>query len=214
MPAAPQAGTGSAATPPTGPIQPAALTLWGSIEFGVNGQDVSGHRRPTSAWHDRVREVCLRVLRVAAARPPRGRDSNLSAVTAPGALLKRLVSCQWGRAICRSRRTGRSRIKGVVARDLSHVADAPQRLFRSRFPEPDGGASSPSCLNGRDVADLPVQIRPAYDVNRRHRDDDRSDDWKWPVRCSTNWIGRRLDFRYVIFADRAYWPRSGRRAGA
>lgn len=208
------APAGDVPAPPTGPpsgvpipgagVPAPALTLWASAELDVDGQDVSGltlRLQPGMTVSGRfVYDSTVPPL----PDPSRTRFS-LEAVTTPGAPAQTASFLAIGASSMQLEKDGTFSVKGV--------APGPYRMVVSPIGpvlEPMPGVRSWTVksvmIGGRDVADLPIQIKPGEDV---------TDVVVTMTDQQTEVSGTVLDnlnrptagFPIVVFAtDRAYWP--------
>lgn len=199
--APPPPGSPGAAPIPSGLVSSAALTLWGSVEFDVNGQDVSN----LVLNLQQGMTVSGRFIYDSTVPPPPDPTRtriNLVPVTAPGAPAQ--VTTFLASSATSIEKDGTFAIKGATPGQyrvsVTTVGMPPQPVPGMRM-----WVVKSVMVDGRDIADLPIQIRPGDDV---------ADVVVTMTDQPTEVSGTVLDglnrptsgFPIVVFAaDRAYW---------
>jgi sarcosine oxidase gamma subunit len=196
---------GAPPIPPNGPVAPPVQTLWASTEFDVNGQDLSGLALRLQPGMTVSGKVTLDSTVAPLPDPTRTR-LILAAVTAPGASAQEASFLAIGASSFVMEKDGSFAIKGVAPGTYRLAVTPPNALGGEPIPGMRTWTVKSVVVNGLDVADLPIQIKPGEDV---------TDVMLTLTDQPTEVSGTVLDnlnrptagFPIVVFAaDRAYWP--------
>lgn len=186
-------------------------TLWASQEVNVQGRDIpdiSLRLQPGMTVSGRI--VYQGTPQSTPVDPARSRIS-LSTMPTGGAQMD-LVMSMMQSSMATVSADGTFTVKGVMPGKYRVTVFAPGMLFNQQIPGAgDGWTLKSAVLNGRDVADLPFEVKPGEDAAEVVVTfTDRPTELSGSVLDQT---GRAIgNFPIVVFStDRAYWTLASRR---
>jgi len=162
-PAAPPVAPAAGVPNPTGPMLAPVMTLWASSEFDVNGQDLSGIVLRLQPGMTVSGKVIFDSTTPPLPDPTRTRVS-LSSATLPGGSHQEDIYVGSGAGNMATEKDGTFVLKGTAPGTYRLSISPPSIFGTEAVPGVRAWVVKSVLANGRDIADLPIQINPGEDL--------------------------------------------------